>query len=351
MQPAFIHGAAISIGWADATVSLSDMIFKAVSRALDDSGIQIEQIESVVLSAHDIIDGRSLSSMVTAPAAGAYLRDEIRLAEDGAAALSLASARIEAGETDYSIVAAWGRASEGDYAHTSKFAFDPFFEQPFALEEFDLSALRLSGWMAAHGEQGSARAAANAARIARARANPRSTAVDARPRLKPPLLPQEAPRFADVAIAAILGRAESPVRIAGTGHSVESAVLGDRDLVRMRALREAVERAGGLGRIDVYQLGGATLPDEAIALEALGLAAPGEGFAAYAARPEINPSGGAESGWCFPTSGLLNVVEAYLQLTGAAGGAQLPGKLGRALATGLSPLGGQAAHAVILEAA
>jgi glutathione S-transferase len=350
-QSAFIHGAAISIGWADARASLSDMIFDAVTRALHDSRVPFDKIESVVLSAHDIVDGRSLSSMVTAPAAGAYLRDEIRLAEDGAAALSLASARIEAGEFEYSIVAAWGRASEGDYAKTSRFAFDPFSEQPFNLDEFDLSAFRLSGWMARHGRQEAARQAAAAARRARASANPRSFASGVRPSLNAPLLAGEAPLFADVAVAAIIGRPESTVRIAGTGHSVESGRLGDRDLVQMRALRQAVDRTQASGSIDVYQLSGATLPDEAIGIEALGLAAPGEGFAAYAIRPEINPSGGGESGWCFPTSGLLNVVEAYLQLKGAAGAAQLPGRLTRALATGVSPMGGQAAHAVILEAA
>ena len=45
------------------------------------------------------------------PAAGAYLRDEIRHGDDGAAALQQPSC-VEAGEAERSIVAAWGRASE-----------------------------------------------------------------------------------------------------------------------------------------------------------------------------------------------------------------------------------------------
>src|SRR5882757_332490 len=101
---AYVHGVAMCVGWQDESVNLSELIFRTVRTALDDSGCAIHDIDSVVLAAHDVIDGRSLSSMVTAPAAGAYLKDETRLAEDGLAAVSLASARIEAGETEYSIV-------------------------------------------------------------------------------------------------------------------------------------------------------------------------------------------------------------------------------------------------------
>jgi hypothetical protein len=329
----FVHGAALNIGWKDARLSLSDLIFKTVNGALEDSGLTIREIDSVVLAAHDVVDGRSLSSMVTAPAAGAYLKDEIRLAEDGLAAVSLASAQIEADEARYSIVAAWGRASEGDYARTSRAALDPFLLQPFALDEFSLSALRLSEWIASHGES-----------------------ADARRRVEFPLYAHEAPRFADIAAAVILGSDKSRARITGVGHSAESGELGSRRLRGMRALREAASRAlaaGGasIAEMSVLQLPGPSLADEALALEALGLAAAGEAFDVYARLASVNPSGGSESGWCFPTTGLVNFVEAYLQLVGRAGGAQLAHEPRRALAVGVSPGGAQAAHAVVLEAA
>jgi acetyl-CoA C-acetyltransferase len=351
----FVYGAAVSVGWQDATVSLTDLIFGATTAALLDSGIEIERIDSVVLAAHDLVDGRSLSGMVTAPAAGAYLRDEIRLAEDGLAAMSLASARIEAGETEFSIVAAWGRASEGHYSHTSKFAYDPFLVQPFGVDEFTVSALRLSAWIAQHGEHLEARQRAQAARAARAALNPRAVSAQVRPAVNYPLMAVEAPRFADIAVAAIIGRSESAIRIAGVGHSAEVSSIGDRNLIRMQGLRDAVARANGgdgrSARVDVCQLAGACLGDEVLALEATQLAAAGDGFDAYAASASVNPSGGSESGWCFPTGGLLNFAECYLQLTGRAGGVQVAGPLRRGLATGLSPLGGQVTHAIVLEAA
>src|ERR1044071_5562467 len=122
----FIDSAALEISWRDERRNLSELIFDTVRRAIDEGGAGMTGINSVVLAAHDLVDGRSLSSMVTAPAAGAYLRDEIRLSEDGLAAVSLAAARVEAGESEVSIVAAWGRASEGGFMQMSRSSMDPF---------------------------------------------------------------------------------------------------------------------------------------------------------------------------------------------------------------------------------
>lgn len=342
-------------GWADASLSLTDLIFASVSRAVKDSGVDIREIESVVLSAHDLVDGRSLSSMVTAPAAGAYLRDEIRLASDGLAALSLAAARVEAGETRYSIVAAWGRASEGNYIRTSQAAFDPIFEQGLGADEFTLSAMRLSGWAARHGMPGDARAAAADARRSRVAANERAPGGGQRPALGRPLVEDDAPRLSDIAVAAIIGPDGGPVRIAGIGHDAGSPLVGARDLVEARPLVGAVARAAADAgypafEADLFCIDGPTLSDEALSLEALGLAEPGQGYASYASRSDVNPFGGSEAGWCYPTCGLSNAVEAYLQLTGAAGGCQMQGSPVRALVTGVSAMGGQTANAALLEA-
>jgi acetyl-CoA C-acetyltransferase len=344
---AYIQGAALQVGWADSSANLMEMIFSAVTAALRDSRVDLSRIDSVVLSAHDLIDGRGLSSMVTAPAAGSYLRDEIRLAEDGLAALSLAAARVESNETEYSIVAAWGRASEGDPQHVSRAAFDPFFVQPFGVDEFTLSAMRFAGWASRHGLAVEGRARAGRARIERAQRNPWALANGPRVRLNAPLKETEAPRQADIAVAMIIGRHESPVRLAGVGHSAEALQIGDRDLVEMRALRQAVERAQhdarvGVSDIDLWELAGLTLSDEAIALEAIGLSSAGCGFDTYADTTAINTSGGAEAGWCFPTQGLVNTFHAWSHLKS--------GDARRALATGYSPAAGQIAHAAVLEA-
>jgi hypothetical protein len=92
----YIEGAALEISFADGRRNLQELIFDTVRAAGDDSGQPMHEIDSVVLAAHDLADGRSLSSMVTSPAAGACLRDEIRYGDDGAGALAAAVTRLEA---------------------------------------------------------------------------------------------------------------------------------------------------------------------------------------------------------------------------------------------------------------
>ena len=354
-RSAFVHGAAVSMTWADASRSLTDLIFDGVSAALADAGIGMDQVDSVVLAAHDLIDGRSLSSMVTAPAAGAYLRDEIRLADDGLAALSLGAARVAAGESVFTVVAGWGRASEADFVSTSRAAMDPFMAQPLGLTEFDVSAFRLSRWLGTHPGRGADRAAAAEQRARRAGFNPRAVAgIGLSHPMPHPIRVIEGPRWADVVAAAVIGAAPAPVRVAGVGHGTDMPEVGERDLLAMPALRAAAAMASAAAGIrwdgvDLYELDGMTLSDEVLSLEALGLCTPGDGFTAYAASDRINRSGGAGAGWCYPAMGLARFVEAYLQLTRKAGAVQYAPPARTALATGMAPIGGQTQTAVILE--
>ena len=144
----YVHGGAVHRSWADASMSLNDVIFSTVRRALDEASVAIADVDSVVLGAHDLTDGRSLSSMVTGPAAGAYGKDEVRLGDDGASAFVVATARVRAGGSRCGIVAAWGRASETDPDAIANALFDPFFTRPLGLTEIAVSALRAGAALA-----------------------------------------------------------------------------------------------------------------------------------------------------------------------------------------------------------
>jgi len=74
-------------------VSLTDLIFEATTAAFDDAGLTRDQVDAVVIASHDLVDGRGISNMITATAAGGMFRDEIRVADDGAFALILACFR------------------------------------------------------------------------------------------------------------------------------------------------------------------------------------------------------------------------------------------------------------------
>ncbi|HEV7535735.1 MAG TPA: hypothetical protein VGP90_08885 [Acidimicrobiia bacterium] len=143
---------------------------------------------------------------------------------------------------------------------------------------------------------------------------------------------------------------ESRVRLAGIGHGSEPYSPGDRDLAALPGLGLAVQRALPprltADEIDIAELDGLSLFDEAIAAEAAGLAAPGEGLRALAGDGRINRSGGSAAGYCAPAMGLARIAEAVLRLRELAA----PGSPRWALATGSSTVAAQTHTAVVLEA-
>ncbi|MFF0223301.1 hypothetical protein [Streptomyces sp. NPDC004629] len=335
----------------DTSRSLSEVIFDVVSDALADAGCTMGDIDGIVIAGHDLIDGRGLSSMITGPAAGAYLRDEIRVSDDALVAVSIGAARVQAGEASKVVVASWGRASEGDPERASRVSFDPFTEQPLGISDGIVSSLRASAYLQRY--SATSRLAAIAARQRRARTGTLLDQVRA-PDPVYPLRSAELAVTADVAAAIVLGSAGGP-RITGTGHGTEASRLGDRDLATpvgaQAAARAAFEQAGrNPWEVRVAELAGPTLFEEIMLLEAAGLAEAGEGLDAYAANDWINPSGGSASGDCYPCSGLLRLVHAVHQLRGDAGPRQLAPRPTVALVAAGSAVASQTTTALIIEA-
>lgn len=382
---------------ADRRRALPELIFSCVSAALTDAGCALRDVDAVTIACEDLVDGRSLSSMITGPAAGAYLRDEIRLSEDGLATVSLAAAQLESGTFDRVLVAAWGRPAESDPELASARGFDPFTAQPLGLTNLTVSALRASAYLRRHGAQAAAqgrpladrgatghttighdangpgsagrvlvgRDRAVRARQERANRNPRANRVPVRTVAAPyPLRPAELRTETDAVAAVVLrrltsaeARARGLVRITGVGHGTESYHLGDRLLSGLPSARTAAEHAlaqagRGLKEVDVAELAGRTIWDEVQLIESVGLAAAGNGFQALADDNRLNPSGGAAAGDCEPATGLVRFAEAALQLMGRAGGVQVTGPAGPpqvALVVSGAALAGQTHTAVVAE--
>ncbi|MDQ2811951.1 MAG: hypothetical protein M3Z75_08750, partial [Actinomycetota bacterium] len=159
-----------------------------------------------------------------------------------------------------------------------------------------------------------------------------------------PLRPAELPIWSDVAAAIVLSAEPGPIEVRGVGMSTEPYDIGDRDLLGLPALRAAsgqALRAAGLaiGDVDVLELDGLTLFDEALALEAAGVVPAGGGMEAIARRGDVNTDGGFAAGYCAPAMGLVRIGEATkrLRVSGTA-----------ALATGSSVVAAQSQAAVAL---
>jgi acetyl-CoA C-acetyltransferase len=340
MQRVYLHGTAVTASWADTGRSLQDLIFDCVRAALADAGVTAADLDAVVLGAHDIVDGRGLTNMVTAPAAAAYLKDETRLGDDGAAAFVLGDARVRSGSARTCLVAAWGRGSEGPVDRIANALFDPFTTRPLAMTEIGVSGLRATRALVEHAGYGHHRDAAAARRGPR----PGDPARSSSPAW--PLRTAELPVWSDVVAAAVLRDEPAGLEVLGVGMGTEPFELGDRDLLGFPALRsastQALSEAGcGIGDVEVLELDGLTLFDEALAMEAVGASGVGEGMAGCAEDPRLDPAGASAIGYCAPAMGLVRIVRAARRLI--EGGTD-----GRALASGSSVVAAQTQAAVVL---
>lgn len=355
-----IAGVALERSAGDPTRNLMELIFDTVRAALSDAGCTIGDIDAVVIAAHDLVDGRSLSSMVTAPAAGAYLLDEIRVTDDGLVALSLSAAMVQSAHAERTLVATWGRPSEADVEAASARSFDPFTEQPFGLSDQVVAALRASAYCRRFGSQSSQRQALAEQRRGRADRNPRAAPLVEDPHAPRPLLPGELSNLSDTVAAVVLGppgplaSSAQQARLIGIGHGSESFPIAGRDPLAAPAACEAVQHAlddsgTTLGEMDVVELAGRSSLDEVMMAEAVGLATPGNGCADLLHRAEVSPSGGGAAGESPPATGLARFVEAILQLRGEAGGVQLEQPCQRALVVSGSVVAGQTQTAVVAE--
>lgn len=361
---------------AKKNVALPDLIFEVTAGALKDAHVTIDDIDSVVLAAHDEIDGRPITSMLNAVPAGAYLKDEIRVADDGAFAVALAWMRLLSGEFDVSLVVSWSKCSEGNPELVSKYSFDPFFYRPFALNYITAHAMQATSYMEKWSETETQVAKvvlknrANGVRnpLAHLRSPVTEQEVLNSKLLSWPLRQLHLPPYSDGACALVLARKEkidpkqAVAWIRGIGWAQDTYYLGDKELSSLSSLSSAARMAYQMAGIteplkvlDVAEIHDVTAFHEMMAYEALGFCEPGgggkfidSGQPFVNGKLPINPSGGAISSNPYACVGLIRIAEAALQVMGKAGERQIM-DVECALSHGVSGMCGQSHCVVILD--
>lgn len=130
---AAIVGASTNTWEACRDKRLEEMIFETTAAALAQAGITRREVDNVVLAANDELDGRSISSMLTAMPAGAVLKDEVKVTDSGLHSLLLASMRIMSGLFDVSLVVSWAKVSECQLDQVWRGALEPFFARDIGI--------------------------------------------------------------------------------------------------------------------------------------------------------------------------------------------------------------------------
>lgn len=345
--------------------------FEAARMALADAGLDRGDVDTVICSGWDAVDGRTISDMHTAMSAGGYLKDSSHVGEDGIMALAYAYMRIAAGLFDVALVSGHGHA-ECSFETVSNVVFDPLFVRPLGQSHLVSLALQANAYMQRYGvsEEAPAKVAVKnrkngAANRSAHLQSPVSLAdVLASAPVCYPFRALHCPPQSVGGVALILAAedtarriTERPVWITGIGWAIDSYDLGSKDLTRLGSLAAAADRAyrmAGIARpldeLDAAELHDITPFHELMAYEALGLAAEGggaklleDGMTDAGGKLPVNPSGGVLCTNLYGASGLVRAAEGALQLRGEAGAHQVPDAR-RALAHGMSAPSGAAAR-------
>jgi acetyl-CoA C-acetyltransferase len=348
--------------------------YEAARAALADAALKRADIDTVIVSGWDAIDGRTLSDMHTSMAAGGYLKDSTHVGDDAIIALAYGYLRIASGLYDTCLAAGHGHR-EASVEAVTRIVFDPLFARPVARNHTITQAMQANAYAHKHGisEEQAARVVVknrqNGTRNPYAHLRQAVTAEEvlASPPVAYPLKALDCPPESVGGVAIILAAEEvvrritdRPVWIRGIGWAIESYELAQMPSVTVAA-QQAYQMAGitrPLEEFDLAEVHEATSFHELMAYEALGFAEAGqggrlmdEGATEMGGRLPVNPSGGALSTNIFGATGLVRVAEAALQLRHEAHGRQVAGAR-LALAHGLSAPAGAAAPTncvVVLE--
>ena len=345
--------------------------FEAARLALADAGLDRGDLDTVICSGWDAVDGRTISDMHTAMSAGGYLKDSSHVGEDGIMALAYAYMRLTAGLFDVALVSAHGHA-ESSFETVSNVVFDPLFTRPLGQSHLVSLALQANAYLQRYGlseEQASAVVVKNRDNGA---GNPRAhlqqpvgmEEVLASDPVCYPLRALHCPPQSVGGVAIVFASedaarriSDKPVWISGISWAIDSYDLGSKEISRLGSLATAAGKAYRMAGIsdpvqdlDLAEVHDITAFHELMAYEALGMAPEGgaarlveDGATALGGALPVNPSGGVLCANPYGAAGLIRAAEAARQLRGDAGQRQVPGAR-RALAHGMSAPSGAAAR-------
>ncbi len=349
--------------------TFADMVFEAVTRALDDAGMTINDIDNIVTGCNDFWDGRTISSMAVGDASGAWDKNASCVEGDGTFAAFYGMARILSRSYRTTLVTAHSKGSESIPSLITNAMFDPIYTRPLGLDGITSAALQARRYMDKYGITEEHCAMVSVKNHGNAKNNPYSQlpmdisvkdVLNSRV-LADPIKLLDAPPITDGASAIILADEQAakrfsnhPVWVKGVGFCADAYHLGDRDLAECKSLQKAAQtayRMAGIDfpqrEIDVAEVYDAFTYQELMWCEGLGFCDKGEGGRLVESGETemggsipVNPSGGCLSAHAVIAAGLIRIAEAVLQVRGDAGQRQIPG-VKTALAHGMNGPCGQ----------
>ncbi len=312
-----------------------NVAYRAAKKAMEDAEIERREIDSFILGGYDNLGvGRTISNMYVAPAAGGYLRHEIRVAEDAAFALPLAYMRIKSGLSDVAIVLGFGHSSETPVELVELQSLDPLFHRDlklslqmgYAMQSFVYrNTFNVS-------EEDTAKVVVkdrrNAAKneYAFQKEKISEEEVISSDMAVYPLRKPEIAEWCDGCVAFILAEETTakrinpePIWIEGLGWTYDNYFMGARDLSKLFATSKAAEMAYKMAETKPSAVEAAEIMDltsdyHLMILEALGFAEYGKAKELIDSDLPVNKSGGALCTSAYGSTGAFLLANLAFQL-------------------------------------
>jgi acetyl-CoA C-acetyltransferase len=332
-----VIGCALSAPEQADAQSLEELLFDVAQAAMKDAGLDIDDIDGIVVAANDQLDGRAISVMAASGSVGGVGRDILSTPSAGEHAFVMGALRIASGQYRTQLVVAWSPTEAVEIAEVERLAADPYYHRRLPLDDLSSFALQASALQAK---------APGVAALAQALVSERAGAKTGPKYKRWPLTLAMTPPARTGAVALVLAdedfvaaRGRAAAWIKGMHWTTETGFLGDRDLSTAPALqtaaRVAFEDAGVASprtAFDVIEVSDATPYQLLLAMEALGLSArndwardiKGSKFD-FGEGPKVNPSGGFGAVNAVFCEGLTRIAEAARQVLGRAGAHQVRG--------------------------
>ena len=346
----------------------ADLVFDVTRAALEDAGLTIDDIDSVVTVSNDFFDGRTISGMAVGDASGGQDKNISTVSGDGTFGAFYGLMRVLSGYKA-TIVVAHYKGSEGSLPITTNGMFDPIFHRHLGIDAISSAAIQANAYLTRYGIREEDIAQVSVKNHGNAKHNPFAqlpmeiTVADVMKsrKIAEPLKLLDCCPISDGAAAIIIAGEEvaakcktKPAWVKGVAHCCEEYFLGDRDLANPVALRDAARRAYAMAgirspmdEIDIAEVLEPFSYMEPLWLEGLEFCKPGEGgnligkgITTMGGKLPVNPSGGALSANPVLVAGLARLIEASLQVRGDAGARQVK-DAGTALAHGFNGPCGQ----------
>lgn len=303
-----------------------DLISSVVTSVFKGTGLTLDDVDFVIDSGSDVLDGRSISNCGFLGALGAHHKEEARVEEDGLSAALYGVNKIRSGASAVGLIVAYSKPSESRVEAYWSAMVEPFYQRPVGFGQAAALGIQAQRYLAGGGKSRDELAEIVARRWTVAAEHggvatggvPDVAAILSSADVATPLKQLMMARPVDGAVAVLIARDDiarrathAPVFVTGMGTSMDRHAFATREggkLASAEAAAKMAYKAAGWGgaEADLAEVSGASVVGEAMAITALGL---DEG------RAPINLSGGALPADPIMATGLVRLAHAARQLS------------------------------------